>query len=159
LNAYLLTILGVVIISSFLTAILPSGKTSNTVKGIVKTVCLLTIISPILGFLQNAKSPSENSSVIFQESGIQTDGEFIKYYSELRVNNAQILLQEELFQRFSAQTNVCFLWENTQEKQDAHNQIQITEIIIRVLSEITEKEKEDMRIYVSKNYCSEVRIE
>lgn len=159
MNTYLLTILGVVIVSSFLTAILPSGKTTNTVKGIVKTVCLLTIISPILGFLQNAKNPSEKSSVIFQESGIQTDGEFIKYYSELRVNNAQTLLQKELFERFSAQTNVRFLWKTIQEQQDEYNQIQITEIVIHLLSEISEKEKEDMRIYVSKNYCSEVRLE
>ena len=158
MSEYLLTVLGSVLLCAFITTVLPEGKTSNTVKGVTKTVCLLVIITPVLTFLQKTGKETEKSNVIFQENVIPSNGEFIQYYSELRVRNAETLLQQELMERFNAKTNVSLTWKCNVD-ENGYNCVEITKITIRLFTEKTQKEIKNMSAYLTEHYCSEVLIE
>lgn len=158
MNGYILSVVSTVIITSFLTAILPNGKTANTVKAIAKTVCLIVIITPLLSFLQKGDLSGENSLDIFQENGIQTNADFINYYSELSVENAQIALQKEIEEKFGVQALIALEWENQMQK-DGYYRVKINKITVRFTSEITQKQKETVRDFLMKTYCSEVLLE
>ena len=158
MNGYILTVVSTVIITSFLTAILPSGKTASTVKSIAKTVCLIVIISPIMSFLQKGKLGTENSLNIFQENGIQTDFDFINYYSELSVEYAKTMLQNEIQEKFGVQTAVSLDWEN-QTKSDGYNRVKINGIHVKFCVDIENETKEKVQDYLIKTYQSEVLLE
>lgn len=165
MSGYLLCIVGTVLLSAVLTAILPNGKTAGVIKAIAKLACLISIIAPIPKFLQadnffdilNGKNP-ENPSTNLSSVVIQTDGEFIKYYSEIRIQNTQDALEKELLEKFDTQTQITFVWEFENEAIDT-DKIHIMQIKIDIQTDIDEKEKEEMWAYVKKNYCSEVLIE
>ena len=50
MNAYVLSVIGTVLISAVLTAIIPEGKTSKVIKGIARLACVLVIVTPIVQF-------------------------------------------------------------------------------------------------------------
>ena len=84
MNSYIFSIIGVVLISSLLTAIIPEGKTTAIVKNMAKLLCLFVIISPILQFFHKTgvAVSKKNYQAILDDSVIELDEEFIKYYSE-----------------------------------------------------------------------------
>jgi hypothetical protein len=159
-NGYLLSVIGTILISAFVTAITPDGKTSAVVKAITRLACILVIISPILRFLQMERSTlnAENRQEIFTESVIRTDEAFIQYYQEKRIACVKQSLQEELFDEFAVDCNVTLEWQNVQTN-DGESGIEIIRIIVRLKNTIAEKEKVRMCDYLTKNYCSEVLIE
>ena len=130
MNEYLLSIIGTVLFSAFLVAILPEGKMSGTIKGVAKMVCLLAIIAPIPQYMQKQKNEEkiENLQEFFSSTGIQTDDAFIKYYSEMRIKETQTQLEREVQDKFSCEAEVTL---NTESLQDA---TQITDIIILSVS-------------------------
>ena len=156
---YLLTVLGTTLLSAFVTAIIPEGKTTATIKGATKTICLLVIVSPILTFLQKTGKFTENTFVNLEESVISTNDEFIKYYSELRIKETESLLKTELLEKFAQETEIKMDWsfENYKNVENLH--VKINKITISVTSNVTEQEKENIKLYVTKYYCSEVLIE
>ena len=107
MNRYLLCVIGVVLFSAVLTAVLPNGKTSGTIKTALKLACILVIISPVLEYIKSEKNPQKNTQI----SVIQTDEEFIKYYSELRIRLTEERLCEEIYQEFSVNCSVEATWE------------------------------------------------
>lgn len=163
MSGYLLSIIGTVLLSAILTAILPEGKTAATVKNIAKIACLVVIVSPVLGIFRSLSGEEkfdENSEIFFSQTVIQTDEEFIKYYSEMRIQNAQAALQEELFNSFSVETDVTLFWEYTGEKEYYNvDKIKITKIYVKTENQTHEEDERAMWEYLTKNYCSEVLIE
>ena len=157
MNGYLFAVFGVILISSFLTAIFPEGKTTAIVKSVSKTVCLVVIISPILAFLQNTGKFTENTFEKVEESVIYTDDAFIKYYSELRIKESESLLETEIFEKFKQETEIKMDW--NYENYTQVPQIKIKKITIHLTSNATDQEKENIKLYVTKYYCSEVLIE
>ncbi len=162
LDAYLLCIIGTVLLSSLLTALLPEGRTSASVKAVAKLICLLAIISPIPSFLQMEgffdginDTNNENLETNFPQTVIQTDESFIKYYCKMRVENAENVLQEELLKKFSVQVIVKIDW----EYQSSNDDIKIVKIYVKTETELDEEAKKNMWDYLRKNYCSEVLIE
>ncbi len=155
MNGYLLSVIGTVLITTVLVAILPEGKTSKVVQGIAKCVCLLAIVSPIPNLLKSVKSDEKdfNSQIIFSQTVIETDEDFINYYSEMRIRAAQEDLEREIKEKFSVQSEVTLAWEYESEE------IRITAIRVRLQDERSEEEKTSMWEYLTKNYCSEVLIE
>ena len=165
MSAYVLLVLGTVIISSLFTSLLPSGKMQNAVKGAVKILCVLTIVSPILLFLTNhglGGFNGENLDAFFLANGIEMDFDFIKYYSEQRVENAERSLQKELQERFDVSVNVEFAW-TIVETEIAYiysdSQIKIEKVKIILEENINEVIQSKMLTYIKENYCSEVLIE
>ncbi len=167
LDGYLLSIIGTVLLSSILTAVIPDGKTAGVIKGVTRLVCLIAIISPIPYFLgrenvfDNAgEENTKNVNGFFPQTVIQTDESFIKYYSELKVRETERLLGEELERLFNATLQVSLYWEfdGAENTIDAEK-IRITKIFVKTNGQILEEEKVKMSAYLTKNYCREVQIE
>ena len=165
LSGYVLSVIGTVLLCSVLTVLLPEGRTAAIIKAITRLVCVLTIVAPVLKFLQSKNSfldGTQNSQGIFSETVIETDESFIKYYSEQRIAYAQAALEEELLQNFAANTDVIFTWQTvTDSYADKYpwEKLQITKIRIVNHEEQSEEVKQKMWNYVTENYCSEVQIE
>lgn len=168
MNGYLLSIIGTVLLSAILTSIIPEGKTAKMIKGVAKLACLLVIIAPVPKFLtsfgskKNANSDKEFFETFFKESVIETDVEFIKYYSEMRIRSAEIALADELLEKFSIDVEIKLFSEQletpTNGVYDLEN-IKITRIFVREKTDLKEEERMQVWEYLTKNYCSEVQIE
>ena len=165
LNGYLACVIGTILVCSLLTAIAPKGKTSDVIVGVCKLACVLAILSPIPFFLAGEELEGNLTKKIlsfFEGKGIKSDGEFIKYYSELRVKNTEKALQEELKTLYGVQVRVILEWRAEMETfvgvYEVEN-IRIDRICVFCEEGVSEEVKRDMNGYLSKNYCSEVLIE
>ncbi len=152
MNGYLLSVIGTVLFAALLTAIVPEGKTSGLVKAIAKSACLLAIVAPIPSYLhsENFDKKNTDSQTIFSQTVIETDEDFIKYYSEMRIRATKQALERELKEKFSVETSVELNW--TYEL----GEIKITKIIVKMKNG---EENTAMWEYLTKYYCSEVMIE
>ncbi len=165
MNGYLLTMIGMILISSILTALTADGKTSSIIKNMTKIACIVVIISPILTFFQKGEivwEQSENNNDFFSQSVIESENTFIKYYSELRIEQTEKALEKELFEKFSKNVSVKLDWERQKESfQEKYtvDGIRILKIHIISKEKLDEEVKNEMSAYVTKNYCSEVKIE
>ena len=167
LDGYLLSIIGTVLLCSILTAVIPDGKTAGIIKGVARLVCLISIIAPIPYFLGKesvfdsvGEENAKNANGFFPQTVIQTDESFIKYYSELRIQETERLLKAELESRFDTPLQVTLCWKfDGEEKTIDADKIRITKIFIQPNERMREEEKLAMSEYLTKNYCSEVQIE
>ena len=155
MSGYLLTVMGTVLICSLITAITPEGKTSSSIKGVTKLACILAIIAPILRFFQTdsiQRLIDKNRQGNFYEDVIEVDGEFIQYYSEMRIQQTEESLEERLFERYAVPCAVRLEWSVEEE-------IRIERIVVALLENVGEEVKGDMRLFLVENYCEEVLIE
>ena len=165
MNGYLLSIMGTVIFSSVVTAILPEGKTAGLIKAIARMVCVLAIVAPVITFFSVGSfslASDKNSQTIFSQSVIDGDREFIQYYSEMRISHAQEALSKELLEKYGVETVVGLEWELVEEealKKYSIERIKITRILVNTEGKASEEMKGEMSEYLTKNYCSEVLIE
>ena len=164
LKEYVISVIGIVIISAVLVVIIPEGKTSGMIRGIAKTACVAVIIAPIIQFFQAGEVPSffyKNSQEIFSQSGIETDEKFIQYYSEMRIMETQEKLQKELQEKYGVHTQVALDWEwrASTENKNYTNEIYITKIYVCGMENQADIMKNEVREYLLKSYCSEVQIE
>ncbi len=160
MNEYLLSVIGAVLLSALLTAILPEGKTAPVIKAVSRMVCVLAIIAPVLTFFQKqAKQQSvENLPTFFKQSVIDGQETFIKYYSEMRVRDAEISLEEEIRAKYGIPVEITLLWENDGKYND-FDEIKIIRICVELMKKAEEEVVSEMMEYLRKNYCSEVQIE
>ncbi len=156
MSGYLLSVIGTVVFSSLITAVMPEGKTSGLIKAIARIACVLAIVAPVLTFLRNGAfglGYDKKSQTIFSQSVIEGQEEFIQYYSEMRVMQSQEALVKELFQRYGLETDVSLKWELEDGK------IKITRIEVYTYEKANGEIVKNMSEYLMKNYCSEVLIE
>lgn len=167
MSGYLLSIVGTVLLSAILTAIIPNGKTSAMIKNVAKLACLLVIVSPLLGIFQSFSDGEdtgeffdENRESFFLKTVIQTDEDFIKYYCNMRIENAETALESQLESEYALCGNVELSWayEGDNELFEA-DKIKVTNIYIQTKNETSEEDKKRVWEYLTKNYCSEVLIE
>lgn len=150
MNGYVLIVLGVVLVSTVTTAILPDGKTSVFVKSISRLACVFVVVSPVFTFFQKGI----NRENIFEETVINTDGAYIDYCSKISVENAEKVLKNTIEQEFDVVCDVCLVWRYDKETTDGLNgfflisyegeRVKITEIQIRFIEEITESMKNEI---------------
>ena len=155
MSGYLLTVIGSVLVCSLITAIAPDGKTSASVKGVTKLVCILAVIAPILNFFKMDSVQGlidKNRQGIFYEDVIEVDGEFIQYYSEMRIQQTEEVLSEKLFERYSVSCEVWLDW-------SFEGDIRIERIVVKLLENVDEEVKGEMRLFLVENCCGEVLIE
>lgn len=160
MNAYVLSVIGTVIFSAVLICMIPEGKTASLIKGVAKTACVAVIVAPILHFFHTGDIPSffyKNTQGIFSQSGIETDSEFIQYYSEMRVRQTQERMQTELFEKYEVRVRVSLEW--VRKEKDGNEEIYITKIKVSDMEMQPEEKKNEVREYLSQTYCSEVQIE
>ena len=165
MSEYLLSLIGIVLLSAILTGVLPEGKTAGLIKSVMRMVCILTIISPILTFFRSgAMSTSiwKNSNAILSNEVIETDATFIHYYSEMRISETKKALEEELSKAFNVNCEAELVWTTEPEsigKNTTIEVIKITQIRIKMMEQLEEEVIREMWEYLTKNYCSEVLIE
>lgn len=164
MNAYALSVMGTVLLSAILTMLTPEGKCAGLIKGVAKLACVIVLIAPIPQFLKNDSffeiirgEKIENTDVFFDKNGIIADEGFIRYYCELRVAYTQTALEQEIDEKYGLKTSVSLQWEF--EKETDANGLKITEIAVKTGGNITNGVKNEMIEYLTKNYCSEVKIE
>ena len=163
MSGYLLTVIGTVLLSSILTAIVPDGKTAGLIKSVARLACVVAIIAPILRFFQTGSVDTlvQNSEVFFSETGIESEDSFIQYYSERRVRESESLLKQELESLFTEVKSVTITWSLDEEVLlgSAIKNIKILQIKVQLNEQPNEEAIQDMWEYLTKNYCSEVLIE
>lgn len=164
LNTYIFSVVGIVLISSFITAVSAEGKTAGMVKGMTKLVCLLVILSPIFQLLiKNQKGNNENFyQDIFGYSVIEMDNHFIEYYSETTVSYLEDRLEKEVYEKYDFSVNISIDWAYEEDNStDIYDlaKIKINQIIISEKQALSEEDKSILWEYLTKNYCSEVLIE
>ncbi len=158
MNGYLLSVIGTVLLCSLLTAIAPEGKTSSIIKGMARLACILAIISPVLHFFKTGDLGKITDDL--QENGIRTDKSVIEYYSEMRASAAEEGIEKELAEKYGVEVEVSLAWSLALEKFGDYEVEQIRVDGITVYGDSLDEEvKENMRVYLRKNYCSEVLIE
>lgn len=151
MTEYLLTVIGVILISSVLNAIVADGKTAGIIKNVTKLACVLVIVAPALTWVKGFSKKDEKASLInFSQTVIQTDENFIQYYSELRIEYAKDSLEQELKTRFQINTDVDIDWSFTVNKE-----IKIEKIFVGVESADLEF-AEKISKYIETEYACEV---
>ncbi len=162
MNGYLLSVVGTILLCALLTAILPNGKTSETIGKIARLACLVAIVAPIPKLLQGYKARDEtNGENFFNESGIRTDETFIQYYCERRIELAERALERELQEKFDCSVSTEFVWEWKSEGVSSvydDEAVYIRQIKLHGES-WNEEERMSVAAYVTKYYCSEVLLE
>ena len=155
MSGYVLSVIGVILISAILTAVLPSGKTSSVIKGVTRLACVLVIVMPILVFFQSGewKIGKTFFQDDFSESVIQTDEAFIQYYSEMRISQTERALEREIEEKYAVFAEISLAWSRIEEE------IRIDEISVKLPPKTDEEVRKSMWEYLTKNYCSEVLIE
>ncbi len=164
MSAYVLSVIGIILISAILTAIVPSGKTSTAIKSVTRLACVLAIVMPVLSFFQSGEWSIGKTffQEDFSETVIQTDELFIQYYSEMRVRETEKALEKKLYEQFHVKADVQLTWgikkgEYASRYQD--DKIKITCIQVSNQEKQTEEVEGAMWVYLTENYCSEVLIE
>ena len=165
MSEYLLSIIGTVLLSAILTAILPEGKTAGLIKTIARLTCILAIVSPVLNFFDSGNlsfGAEKKSNIFFSESVIESEEAFIEYYSEMRIRETEEALKAQLSEKYNINVEVLLTYERETETVDGKydsDKIKITEIRVKLKEESNEEVLEKMWEYLTKNYCSEVLIE
>lgn len=165
MNEYLLSVIGTVILSAVLTAILPEGRTLGVVKAVARLACVLAIVAPVLNFFRSGNLSAfgeKNSDRIFSESVIEAEETFIEYYSEMRIRETERALELELSEKYSVEAEVALAYKRQEERVDgryASDKIKITGIHVKLKEKSNEEVLQKMWEYLTKNYCSEVLIE
>ena len=147
LSEYLLSVIGTVLFSAVLTAILPSGKTTAIIKSTARLACLVVVLSPVLDFFKNGELFGEN----FMKTGIQTDRNYIEYCSKISVESAEKSLAEHLKTEYGIEFEVNFLWEEvrTEERGYEVERIKIVKVVLSPLIDaVTQKQEEEIRAYL-----------
>jgi hypothetical protein len=108
MSAYVLCVIGTVLLCAILNAVLPTGKTSGVIKGVARMACVVSIVMPVAIFFQSGEWSLKETvfESDFAESVIQTDDAFIKYYSQMRVREAHVSLEKALKDEFLVEAEV-----------------------------------------------------
>ena len=164
MSAYVLSVIGTILLCAILNAVLPTGKTSGVIKGVARMACVISIVMPVAIFFQSGEW-SLGQTIFkndFAESVIQTDDAFIKYYSQMRVREAQVSLEKALKDEFLVEAEVEIEWRSEGEEYGKlydDEKIKIVRILVKNKEKQAEEVENAMWEYLTKNYCSEVLIE
>ena len=153
MSSYLLSVVGTVLISSVLVAILPSGKTAELIKAIVRTACLVVILSPVAKLFVDSK----NNSGIFVESSIELHQDFIEYSCKRRVEETEAQLKNELDGWFGGILSVELDWEMDSIEVGAYSteEIRVQKIVVWTESSYSEEKKQQIGDYLRNSYGCE----
>lgn len=171
MSGYLLAIIGIVLLTGILSAVLPEGKTAKFIKGMTKLCCLAVILAPILGFFHKVATGGEINFPFFSsETVIETDGAFIDYCSTKRIENAETELEKKLEETFSVRVGVTLLWEYcgsiAEGEEDGYlsvyegTEIKITKVLVKdAEGNIDGEVRERMKAHIVEKYGCEVEFE
>ena len=157
MSEYLLGVVGIVLFSAVLTAILPAGKTEAVVKWVAKLACLATILTPLLSFFGGEGT----FEVFFEKSVIQTDGNYIQYCSEISIENAEKSLQEHLSEKYGKEFTVALFWKEVEVDEGRYKveKIKIEKVVVYAKERLSEEEKTEICEYLMTSYACLAEVE
>lgn len=156
MSGYLLSVVGIVLFTSMLLAIVPTGKTSEIVKAIARLACVVTILAPIVQFFVN----DGEFGTFFVESSIQTESAFIQYSSKTRVEEVEKILEEKIEVEFGVPVDVDCIWriEQTQEGMYEGQNIRIEKVFVKTKTEELSDWKKTVEAFIQKEYGCEGKV-
>ncbi len=156
MSEYLLSVIGIVLFSSILIAVLPNGKTGEMVRAIARIACVITILSPVVHFFVDAGKLDG----FFREKGIETEVAFIEYCSKERIEEAEELLKKELSEKYDAVEKVKLQWKNEEIYYGGYTAsgVKIEKILVYLNTEITNKTYKEMIEYLFSQYGCEGQV-
>ena len=156
MSEYLLSVIGIVLFSSVLIAVLPSGKTGEMIRGIARIACVITILSPVVHFFVDAGKLDG----FFREKGIETEEAFIEYCSKERIEEAEELLKKELSEKYDGVDRVKLQWKNEEIYYGGYTAggVKIEKIFVYLNKEMTNNTHEEMIEYLFSQYGCEGQV-
>ncbi len=115
MSGYILGVIGAVLVSAVLSAILPEGKTNGLIRSIMKIICIFTIVAPIVDFIGGFGWDGEG---IFDESVINSDPSFIDYCSKISVEEAREKLENAIEEEFDVEIDLSLEWRYLQGENE-----------------------------------------
>ncbi|MBQ4268434.1 MAG: hypothetical protein IJB97_02155 [Clostridia bacterium] len=153
MNAYILSVLGIVLFSSMITVMIPDGKTAGFIKGIARLVCVFAIVAPLINFFQNG-AKNGNGENIFLNSVIKTDEAYIDYCSKISIKTAEKQVIQTVEKEYGIACEIQFQWQYAEKTTDGLNgfflvhyegkAVKVTEIQIRFPSETPEETQNEI---------------
>lgn len=150
MKGYLLAVAGTVTIASVIAAIAPEGKIAKSVKIAAKLLCLIVVAQPIADFFVQEKNEGKFS--FFEKSVINTDESYVEYCRGLKIEGAQSLLEEEIFQTYGVKTRVSFSWEVADSVKNVDEEIKITAVSVVFDTPADKEKKEAIKAYITEKY-------
>ena len=156
MSEYLLSVMGIVLFSSILLAIVPMGKTGELIKGIARMACVVAILSPVVHFFVGGEKIED----IFGESGIQTETAFIQYCSEERIDDAENCLLEDLKQTYANVNDVKIEWQRETVRYWGYEgeEIKITQVIVFLGETVDKTVSTEIESYLLREYGCEGKV-
>ncbi|MBQ4052808.1 MAG: hypothetical protein IJD33_00545 [Clostridia bacterium] len=156
MSGYLLSVIGIVLFSSILIAVLPNGKTADMIRGITRIACVITMLSPVVYFFVDGG----NFDGFFGEKGIETEAAFIQYCSEERIEQAEILLQKELSEKYDGIHKIEMQWESEAIHFGGYtaNGVKIVKIVVFVNQALSDHIEREIIEYLFNQYGCEGQV-
>ena len=156
MKEYLLSIVGITLISSILSTISPNGKMNGIVKSGARLLTLLVILSPVIDYFSGDKRASGLFSDFYEETVINLDESFIEYCSEKQVEYVEEKLREEIALKYSVDVQVDIATKEEKEEGREDSKIRIEYIL---LQGVDEDKKAEIIEFIEKKYGCEVRYD
>lgn len=156
MSGYLLSVVGIVLFTSILLAIVPTGKTSEIVKAIARLACVVTILAPIVQFFVS----DGEFGTFFVESSIQTESTFIQYSSKTRVEEVEKILEEKIEVEFGVPVDVECVWHIVEKQEGMYEgqKIHIEKVFIKTKTEELSDWKKTVEAFIQKEYGCEGKV-
>ena len=107
MQAYVLSVLGIVIVSCLVEIVLPSGQTAKYIKSITSIFVIYVLINPIVVFLKN--DFDVNKYII--STDVKFDQDLLNSLYVEQVNTRQIEIEKQLANEGFEGVKVTFLYE------------------------------------------------
>ncbi|MBE5752677.1 MAG: hypothetical protein E7343_01245 [Clostridiales bacterium] len=151
---YLLSVVGIVLISTVLTNILPLGKTTSLIKNILRLCAYLAVLSPIFEFANNGLNNGGNFfENYFSETVINTDESYIEYCSSKSINETERLIENRLKEEYSIDSTVTLVVEKVNESAD----LKIEKIIVEI-NDISSEKQEEIKMDFKKEFSVDIEF-
>ena len=156
MSGYLLSVIGIVLFSSIVIAVLPNGKTGDMIRGITRIACVITMLSPVVYFFVD----DGNLDGFFGEKRIETEVAFIQYCSEERIEQAESLLLKDLSEKYVGVEKVEIEWENEKIHFGGYaaDGIKIVKIIVFVNRALPNNVENEMMEYLFNQYSCKGQV-
>ena len=156
MSGYLLSVVGIVLFTSVLLAIVPTGKTSEIVKAIARLACVVTILAPIVQFFVS----DGEFGTFFVESSIQTESTFIQYSSKTRVEEVEKILEEKIEDEFGVPVDVECIWHIVEKQEGMYEgqNIHIEKVFVKTKTEELSDWKKTVEAFIQKEYGCEGKV-
>ena len=154
MSEYLLSITGIVLVSTVFSNFLPSGKTSVLIKNILRLCAYLSVLSPVFNiFTHSLKSEEKFFIDYFNENVIKTDDSYIEYCSEKTIDSTEEKIEELLKSEYFIQADVRIVGN---EKND-FGELKIKKIIV-ITNDISTEKQEEIRTDFNRKYSVNIEF-